>query len=122
MHCKRCGQRSIKNSEYCLDCAGLQCKICGQMPAKNSEYCLNCLLKRSRFADVEIIGLIFGVLSLITWKWPIIGLPISIYGLFQSMSGKLNERRFAQTALTMCYVGTCANVVCMLVWGMGGYI
>ena len=98
----------------------MHCKRCGQQTAKDSEYCFDCLIRRERFLSVEILGLILGVVSLLTWYWPIIGLPVSIYGLCQSMSGKLNHKRFAMLALNMCYVGTAANLVVMLVPGWMG--
>jgi len=97
------------------------CKRCGQKPAKNSEYCLSCLQKRERFKNIEYVGLIIGIISLFAWLKPIIGMPIALIGLVFSFSGYLNNHKFAKIAMGMNFAGLSGCTIHLIVmYAFGG--
>ncbi|MCF6775931.1 hypothetical protein L3V83_05000 [Thiotrichales bacterium 19X7-9] len=59
-----------------------------------------------------VIALILGIISLITWSWPYIGLPVSILGL---ISGVLARRKTTNSmiriAVILCVIGLAISII-----------
>ncbi len=53
----------------------------------------------------SLAALVLGILSLIFWVIPLLGLPIAIIGLILSVTGIKDKRRFAMAALICSIIG-----------------
>lgn len=51
------------------------------------------------------LGLVLGILSLILWLLPILGLPISIIGLVLGIKGLKEKKKYATAAIVCSIIG-----------------
>jgi hypothetical protein len=55
--------------------------------------------------DKSVVGLIFGILSLILWLVPLLGLPVAMVGLVFSIGDLKAGKKLATTALVCSIIG-----------------
>ena len=69
-----------------------------------------------------IASLVLGILSLICWFIPIIGLPISVIGLILGISGMKEKREYALTGVICSSIGLGLSIINAVLGAYLGYI
>ena len=60
--------------------------------------------------EKSTLALVFGILSLVFWLFPIMGLPFSLVGLILGIQDIEKKKPFAKGALICSIIGLCLSI------------
>ena len=67
-----------------------------------------------------ITSLVLGIVGMVSWLIPVLGLPIPVIGLIRGIRGvKSNKRGMAITGIVLCSIGLVLSIFYILVLFMG---
>jgi hypothetical protein len=110
MICNACGRSLEPNSRFCPACGS-------QFETPTPPRAAGEVTVAEKTSGKALASLILGVIGLLAWCLPILGLPITITGIvLASKSLRTRSRGLAIAGLILCIVGLVFSVINMA-WG-----